>query len=436
MSSSITPPQQVLQQARSPATAPLTGQMAVRVYLCFALGYLISYVFRTSNAVIAPYLRADLHLTDADLGLLSSAYFFSFALMQLPLGIWLDKYGPRRLEAGLLCIAAAGAAVFAMSESLLGLWVGRAMVGIGVSACLMAAFTGFRMWYAPAIQGRLASLMLVAGTAGALVATVPVSFAITLVGWRGVFWILCGMVLVAVILILFVLKEPERVNQRPKPKAAPVSAPGGGYKMIFTHPYFLRVLPMAVITVGVYAAIHTLWAGPWMTLVLGFDNTLVANVLFGFNLLMLSSHLGLSWLAPRLAVRSDKGGWSVHRLVWISAGSAIIIETVMVVFAAPWTWMVLILLSACMTITILVQVNVAMSFPASFVGRANSAFNFLVFVGSFLMQWSIGLMSDGFQSLEFTHANALRGALAVCILLQIGVLVAYLLNKAEPEKHE
>lgn len=123
---------------------PLRGATAARVFLCFASGYLLSYALRAINAVIAPSLTGELGLSNADLGLLSSAYLVSFGCMQLPLGIWLDRYGARRTEAALLLVAALGAAVFASSSSLAGLWIGRALIGIGVSACLMAAFKGYR----------------------------------------------------------------------------------------------------------------------------------------------------------------------------------------------------------------------------------------------------------------------------------------------------
>ncbi len=153
----------------------LQGRLALRVVLVFGAAYFLSYAFRAINAVIAPALMGDLQLSNADLGLLSSAYFVGFASLQLPLGIWLDKYGPRRTEASLLLFAALGAAIFASSDTLAGLWVGRALIGVGVSACLMAPYKAYRSWYPPERQSQLASWMLVFGTAGALATTVPVA---------------------------------------------------------------------------------------------------------------------------------------------------------------------------------------------------------------------------------------------------------------------
>ena len=121
----------------------------LRVFIPFALGYFLSYLFRVVNNVIAPDLVADLGLDAADLGLLTSTYFLTFAAFQLPLGILLDRFGPRRTEAALLVFAGLGAFLFAIAESTIGLIVGRAFIGFGVSACLMAAFKAFGMWVAP-----------------------------------------------------------------------------------------------------------------------------------------------------------------------------------------------------------------------------------------------------------------------------------------------
>lgn len=132
----------------SEAATDLSGsssRLLVRLFAPFAFGYFLSYLFRTVNAVIAPDLARDLGLQPASLGLLTAAYFLAFAAFQLPLGVLLDRFGPRRVEAGLLLVAAAGALVFARAESLGGLIAGRALIGFGVSSCLMAAFKGFAL---------------------------------------------------------------------------------------------------------------------------------------------------------------------------------------------------------------------------------------------------------------------------------------------------
>ena len=158
-----------------------------RVFVPFALGYFLSYLYRVVNAVIAPDLVRDVGLDANHLGLLTSAYFLTFAAFQLPLGILLDRLGPRRTEAALLLIAAAGAFVFASAESAAGLIAGRALIGLGVSACLMAAFKAFVVWFPSQRLPLVNGCQMAAGGLGALAATAPVEAALAFTDWRGVF---------------------------------------------------------------------------------------------------------------------------------------------------------------------------------------------------------------------------------------------------------
>jgi sugar phosphate permease len=149
-----------------------TGRWA-RLFLPFAAGYYLSYLLRNANAVIAPELTHELGLGADGLGLLTAAYLLAFAAFQIPLGVLLDRYGPRRVEAALLVIAALGAAVFAASENLLALAVGRGLIGLGVSACLMAGLKNFVLWYPRERQASLTAAIMVAGGLGALSASLP-----------------------------------------------------------------------------------------------------------------------------------------------------------------------------------------------------------------------------------------------------------------------
>jgi MFS family permease len=417
----------------------IKGALAVRVYLCFAAAYLLSYAFRSVNAVIAPALQDDAGLSNSDLGLLSAAYFLTFACMQLPLGIWLDKYGPRRVEAVLLLFAAAGAAVFAMSSSLVGLWLGRALIGIGVSACLMAAYKAYRLWFAPERQSQMASLMLVAGTAGALISTVPVSAAMPLIGWRGVFWIMGALVILAAAAIFFMLKKVEAEHpaslSRPAAAASVAQQSGqhGGYASIFGNAYFRRMGLLAMINSGSFNALQTLWAGPWMMTILGMSREQTAQILFTFNLCLMLSYLSLSWWAPRYISHDGKRGWPPTRIIALGLSGAIAIQGMMLLISAPWAWVLWILLTAFITVTTLAQTSVSLSFPSALAGRANSAYNLLIFTGAFVMQWGIGLLIDMFKMTGLSSSDSMRSALALCVALQTVSLIAFLMNRARPQ---
>lgn len=410
--------------------ATLRGALAARVFACFALGYLLSYALRAINAVIAPSLVAELGLSNADLGLLSSAYFVAFGCMQLPLGIWLDRYGARRTEAALLLCAALGAAVFATSTSLAGLWLGRALIGVGVSACLMAAFKAYRQWFAPERQSQLASWMLVAGTFGALSATVPVTMALPLLGWRGIFWVVAGLLLLVAAAIFLLLRDVEqRFGQ-----AAPSQAlrADGGYRRIFGSAYFWRMGVLGLANHGIFFALQTLWAGPWLMTVLGKTQQQTGNILFVFNLVLLLSYLALGWAAPRLAAR----GWNSHRLIGLGIGGMLLAQGAMLTTAAPLAWLLWLPLAVCVPVTTLVQSNVALAFPAALAGRANSAYNLQLFIGAFATQWGFGVLVDAFKRQGTAAPDAFRMALAIAIGVQAVAWIAFLLSRAGPPPKE
>jgi MFS family permease len=273
--------------------APARGALAVRLFACFALGYFMSYGLRSVNAVLAPELMADIGLTHAQLGSLSSAYFVAFALMQVPLGVWLDRFGPRRVNAVLMGVAALGCVGFALARSLGELWLARALVGAGVSAALMAALTAFRQWFEPAQQTRLAAWMLMAGTTGVLTTTVPVHAALPLLGWRGVFW-LSAALLAAIGVAMWTLL--------PRGRETPAAAGGtsfaaslGGYGEVFRNGYFWRMSLTAGVVQGGFVAMQSLWVGPWMDRVLGFDGAARADRLFLFNLALMGAYLASAW---------------------------------------------------------------------------------------------------------------------------------------------
>ena len=160
---------------------------SLRVFIPFAMGYFLSYGYRVVNSVIAPDLVSDLNMDPSQLGLLTSTYFISFASSQLALGVLLDRYGPRIINSFLLLFAATGAFVFATSTSLAGVIAGRALIGFGVSACLMAAFKAYVLWFPPKMWPRVNGLQMAAGGLGALSATTPVAWALQVTDWRGLF---------------------------------------------------------------------------------------------------------------------------------------------------------------------------------------------------------------------------------------------------------
>lgn len=426
----------------------LGSAFALRVFSCFASAYLLSYAFRAINAVIAPALMADLELSNADLGLLSSAYFVSFASLQLPIGVWLDKYGARRTESALLLFAAVGAVIFATSSSLTGLWIGRALIGVGVSACLMAPLKAYRQWYAPERQSQLMSRMLVAGTSGVLATTVPVAAVLPYLGWRGVFWLMAALILLAAASIFFLLAPVEKrvagqSGAASNAGAAPVAPDetsenaGGkqeGYAHIFGNPFFRRLAPVGAINQGIFVALQTLWVGPWLTTVLGMTVAETSRVLFAFNLCLLLAYLSLSMWAPRHISYGGRRGWPALKVVTVGLSGAIVVQAAMLTTSHPLSWLLWLALAAFVSLGMLVATYVSLTFPPSLAGRANSAYNLTLFIGAFVAQWGIGLLIDVFERNGAAPADAMRAAFGITLLFQIASLIAFVLNRAQPDR--
>ncbi|MDH4059496.1 MAG: MFS transporter, partial [Aquincola sp.] len=258
------------------------------MFLAFAVAYFLSALLRAVTATLAPAFSTELGLSAADLGLLAGAYFLGFALTQLPLGRWLDRFGPRRVLLAFLSVAILACAGFAVATSFAALWLARAFIGVGVSACLMAPLTAYRHRFGDVAQLRANSWMLMTGSLGMLASTLPVQWLLPALGWRGLFWAVGGMLLLSMALIAWIVPLDHR-DARGADDA--IVRPSVGYAEIFRHAYFVRLMPLAFVVYGGLLAVQSLWAGPWLTTVAGHSAAEAARGLFGINLSMLLAFL-------------------------------------------------------------------------------------------------------------------------------------------------
>lgn len=379
---------------------PIVARAAVAMFLAFAFAYFFSALLRAVTATLAPAFSAELGLSSGDLGLLAGAYFLGFSLMQLPLGRWLDRIGPRRVLLGFLCVAVVACVSFAQADSFAGLWMARALIGVGVSACLMAPMTAYRQRLDETTQLRANSWMLMTGSLGMLASTLPVQWLVPLVGWRGLFWGVAAMLVLAMGLIALVVPR-----DRPAVAAAPAGAPIS-YGAIFRHPYFLRLAPMAFVLYGGLLAVQSLWAGPWLTQVAGHSATEAAQGLFAINLSMLCAFFAWGILMPRLR----RWGWTVNRLIALGVPLALVLLALAVVLGprAQAGWWALWCVSC--TFVSLSQPAVGQAFPTAVAGRALSAYNLVIFLGVFSVQWGIGLAIDALVGWGWDRPQAMRAA--------------------------
>lgn len=400
-------------------TAPV---LWLRLFLPFAGAYFLSYLYRTANAVIGPALTDELALGAGSLGLLTSAFFLTFAAAQLPLGMLLDRFGARRVESGLLLIAACGATFFGMGHCISDLAIGRGLIGLGASACLMAAFKAFSLWFPPERQASLTGWIMTSGGLGALAATAPLEAALRVTGWRDIFFGLAFLTLVVAFWLF--LSVPEKTgNAQPEP----LFAQWQGVKQIFSSAHFWRFAPLGLSITGGFMAIQSLWSISWLMRVNAYSRATAAEHLAAMSVAMLVTYMLIGLLATWLARRGIKP----IRLLAGALGLSLLTLGVIVTQSFSQTYLLWIAYGIFSSFGTLSYSLAASGFPSALSGRANTAFNLMVFAGAFAVQWTIGVLIELFESQGQNPANAHRAALLGLLGVQVA---AYLWFCFAPRK--
>ena len=386
----------------------------IRLFLPFAGAYFLSYHFRTANAVIGPVLSEEMALGAADLGLLTSAYFLAFGAAQLPLGVMLDRFGARRVEATLLLIAAAGAAIFASSPDITFLAIGRGMIGLGVSACLMASFKSFSQWFPPERQASLTGWIMTAGTLGALAASTPLDLALRIASWREVFYILSALTLMMAGWLFF--SVPDKADA---PRPEPMSAQWTGVRQVLKSRHFWRFAPLGFALIGGFMAVQSLWSSAWLIHVNGYSRSVAADHLAVMSIAMVVAYMLIGLLSTGLARRG------ISPIYLLSGGMTLSLLTLLLIITQAvdqhyLLWIAYGTFSSCGT---LAYSQAAAGFPVSLSGRANSTLNLMVFLGAFSLQWGMGILIDSLRAAGQGSDLAHRNAFLVLFIIQ---LAAYL----------
>lgn len=395
----------------APARSDLlrSSSRAIAVFIAFAFAYFLSTLVRAITATLSPVLTEEFDLQSRDLGLLAGGYFFGFALTQLPMGAWLDRHGPKRVVLCFLTAAVAGCLLFSQVTEFPMLLAARVLTGVGVSACLMAPLTGYRRWFDPSLQLRGNAWMLMVGSLGLVAATLPVHWLVPMFGWRPLFWLLAAGVLLSMVLIACVAPAWRPLAPARNGNDAADAAATPGYGAVFRDPFFRKLTPIGFFNYGGFVAMQTLWVVPWLTRVAGHSPLDAASALFRISLALLVAYWLWGAINPWLARR---GIGATRLLTWGLPLNMGLLALMLVAGPAAGTvaWMLLLCAS---TVVTLAQPAVAMALPAALAGRALSAYNLVVFLGIFTVQWGLGLLIDLFLGLGLDTVDAFRAAFAV-----------------------
>jgi len=385
----------------------------LRIYFVFAAAYLLSYLFRSVNAVISPELSRDLSLNPASLGLLTSAYFLAFGAAQIPVGMLLDRYGPRRVEPVLLSIAALGALLFATAESLAGLLFARAAIGFGVCACLMAPLKAIATWFPRERHASLSGWMMVAGGVGALAATTPLELALRVTGWRTIFVVLALVTFVVAIAIAWRVPDTEKPAN-----AESFRAQWAGVRLVLGHPRLWWIAPLGAFCTGSFMAIQGLWAVPWMMEVGGETRAGAAQHLLYMGIVVLGGYIALGLFGTSLARR---GILARHLFAAGFALATLALAGIFLSLPGTYFWWSLYGLGSAVNVLAFTVLNEG--FGREFAARTNTTLNLVMFGGSFIMQSGIGLVAEAARvRLGYDDAAGLRLAFG---LVLAGNVVTY-----------
>ena len=369
--------------------APYRGTIARFALVClpFGAGYFLSYLYRSINAVIGPPIASEFELGAGDLGLLTSVYFLGFGLFQLPLGILLDRFGPRRVQFALLIVATVGAIIFSVAQSFSLLTVGRALIGIGFAGGLMASFKAITVWFPRRRWPLLNGLIMGFGGLGTMAATTPVEIGLEWAGWREIFHVLAAVT--AAVSFLILLAVPVHDSERDG-RADSMGETLAGLGLIFRDRLFWRVAPVCIAAMGAGLSLQGLWAGPWLHDVAGLSSSEVAR-----HLLVLNVALTLGMLATGV-VADGFARIGVGPLGVVGFAASILIVPLVLLIAEVhprgyWVWALFGLLS---NLTIVVYPAISAHFTVRYAGRAMTGLNLLLFLGAFLIQYLVGAIID------------------------------------------
>ena len=370
-------------------------------------------------------MTRELNLSSSNLGMLGSSYFLALIAAQLPIGILIDRHGPRKVQSFCLMIAAAGAVIFALGDTLAMLMLGRIMIGLGVATILIAGLKSVAVSF-PADHIATANGLLVSlGALGAITATEPVGILIDVFGWRLVHLGLAVAAAICAVVIFAIVPEPTRSLLRSKDSTT--------LRAIYSDRRFWKLAPLSAACVGTAWAMQGLWAAPWLNDVEAFDRQTVIRHLFVMAVALAVSATLLGFFSDRLR----KVGLSTESLFGCIALISIMSElSILLRWPIPsyLSWALVALMGAS---GVLSHTIIAAYFPKEASGRANTALHLLHLGAAFFVQWATGAIVDLWQVRSAVHpAQAYQAAFAVNVALQAAAMIWFVLPDTKHHRIE
>jgi sugar phosphate permease len=383
----------------------MTGERSPGGYrwLVFALlssAYLMVYFHRTSPAVVAVEMMKDLGTGAALMGLLGSAYFYPYALMQLPAGLLSDSWGPRRTVTIFFLLAGLASVLFGLSQSTAMAIVSRALVGLGASMLFVPTMKILTHWFRKSEFSMMTGLMMAMGGVGALTASYPLARMSVWLGWRGSFMVVGGLTVVLAVLIgILVRDRPEQMGFSPVEPAGPAGAGApaaiglmAGLGLVLKKKAFWPLAIWFFFTCGVFFTFAGLWGGPYLMHVYGVNKPQAGWILNMIAVAMIVGSPLLSYLSDRV-FRSRKTPILITSVVMLLLTGILAFAPKALPLGAMYVFCFL--LAFCSSAIVVVAFTATKElFPVSIAGTAMGAVNLFPFLGGAVMQFLVGLFLD------------------------------------------
>lgn len=396
------------------------------IFLITSANFFLSQLYRATNAVIADDLLNDLSLDTAGLGAITAAFFYAFALTQIPISLLLDRVGARRMMTGLSLVGIGGALLFSIAHSQGMGVVGRILLGVGMACNLMGTLKLLTLWFKPSSFGTLTGVVFSIGMAGNMAATSPLVFLVDAIGWRHSFMVIAGVNLLLVLALYLVVRDtpPSRASAQCENGPSSTGKAFAGLALLMkTRDYWIISIGTFV-SYGIYAAFQTLWAGPYLMEVMGQSDMNTGHLIFLMNLGAIAG--GPLWGAFSDRVLKTRKG--------VASGGLLLLVLILLLLAglpAGTGFAVLVILFFAFGLIrasgLLMYVHIRELMPIEMAGTAMTGINFFTMIGPAFFLQGLGMFM---QSL---YPEASRGSeafmtsfiLCACCCLLAGLLYLF-----------
>ena len=356
----------------------------IKIFLPFVVGYFATSYYRTMSAVFAPFIQSELSISSTMMSLLTAIYFLTFALMQIPAGVLSDHFGPRRTQSSLFFIGGIGSILFGFATGPTLLFVGRILLGIGMSGGLMIAFSANHIWFNKEELPLLNSLSFAFGSLGAIASSLPTQMLLEKYSWQSI-TIAAGIITIGIAtLILFVVPDPKRLA-----KHINIKKKISGLRVIFKDRYYWKVAPLVATSLGVLLSMQSYWISPWLEKTNNSSHKTIAIFLLVIAILLIFSVPFASLLSTIFSRFKTRMEWIIGIGALISITSQILI-TLQILPASFILWGIFAFFSF---FPMLGYTAIALHFPSEYSGRSTTCVNLLAFSITFLLQYLFGLVA-------------------------------------------